>query len=373
MILFLNFAPIEFMGGAEKWMLKMSSFISTREKTTLMDVDPTLSNIYGNAVLKRTFRDNSAKNNTTHLSKPFRLYIANLVPFTQQWRDTRKVLHDARIIYARYEFAEIFLLIYFGGMSAIHKTVAGLHLSILYEDPQGVFQTLHNLLYGSFIYKYFLQQAKLVHVINKRDEKFLTQTFSLSNVVYCPNGTEIEHHTSANRINSTVLHILYVGELSARKGTDTLIEIIKNAPDNFIFHIVGDGPLKDDIVSLNKKNCLYKGYLSAVDLKHCYSQCDVLLFPSRAEAFGLVMIEAMSYGLQVINAKEVALQLPSYIEHTANSRKAQEYLQLLNNALKAKIQFGTQLKTKIRTYCKENFSESVINEQFYNSFILANK
>ena len=31
MILFLNFAPIEFMGGAEKWMYETSQFINKKE------------------------------------------------------------------------------------------------------------------------------------------------------------------------------------------------------------------------------------------------------------------------------------------------------------------------------------------------------
>jgi len=66
MIVFLNFAPIEFMGGAEKFMLDMATEVNKKEKTILIDVSPKIANLYGQAILNRKFaahiKDHNTKN-----------------------------------------------------------------------------------------------------------------------------------------------------------------------------------------------------------------------------------------------------------------------------------------------------------------------
>jgi len=43
----------------------------------------------------------------------------------------------------------------------------------------------------------------------------------------------------------------------------------------------------------------FLGYRQGTDLADCYARADVFAFPSRADTFGIVMIEAMSLGTPV--------------------------------------------------------------------------
>jgi len=246
-------------------------------------------------------------------------------------------------------------------MNIFKKTIAGLILTPFYSSPRGAIDILHNTLYGSFIYKYFLRSSKLIHVLNKRDDKLLKEVYKVKNIYTLPIGIDLfKLKSNINVKKSKNLHIIFVGELSTRKGVDTICDIIKNSPKNFIFHIVGDGPLKGDIIFLNNsKKCIYYGYVNNQKLYELYSASDILLFPSRAEAFGIVMAEAMSFGLKIVNSAEVSLGLPPYIETSLSSRFADIYIQALTKIAIEKKQNKID-RGKIKEYAKSNYSDEKI-------------
>ena len=100
---------------------------------------------------------------------------------------------------------------------------------------------------------------------------------------------------------------LFVGRLVYYKGCDILINAFKYI-ENCNLIIVGNGPLKNKIKheilqnNLQNKVHLYSN-ISDENLHEFFQKSDVFVFPSteRSEAFGLVQLEAMSYGLPVIN------------------------------------------------------------------------
>jgi glycosyltransferase involved in cell wall biosynthesis len=369
MIVFLNFAPIEFMGGAERWMLNIASKTNEKEETILMDVSKKIADFYGRLVLKREFKNNFEK---TEIISPARISLrwTSFIPFTKNWLEVRNIFKNARIIYARYELPEILILFYFGGFKIFRKTIAGLHLSIIYESPVGWAHKLHNLIYNSWFYKTFLKRARIVHVINDHDEILLKDNFKLENVTKIYNGTKIPDNippTTSLPLNR--LNVIFVGELSKRKGVDTLIEIIRQSPKYINFTVIGDGPLRSDIEKLiqSMTNLDYKGYVSDSELQTAYLQNDVLLFPSRAEAFGLVMIEAMANGLLVVNSREVSLNFPFFVERSIKDEDVRNYLQVLEELLSEKRNSKID-RSKIREYCELHFSEKMIVNQLYTMF-----
>ena len=88
--------------------------------------------------------------------------------------------------------------------------------------------------------------------------------------------------------------ILCVGRVSPEKGLDQLVEI----QDRYFLIIVGDGPYREEAQRL-LPNALFLGYKQGQDLVNQYYNADVFVFPSRADTFGLVMIEAMAQGTPV--------------------------------------------------------------------------
>lgn len=109
------------------------------------------------------------------------------------------------------------------------------------------------------------------------------------------------------------IDILFTGRLEQRKGTDTLLEaaaILCKKYDNVIFRLCGK-----DTICMPDSNMTYKqwfyekykdsnfidrvifeGFISEERLKQVYANCDVYVSPSRYESFGLIFVEAMTFG-----------------------------------------------------------------------------
>jgi len=88
--------------------------------------------------------------------------------------------------------------------------------------------------------------------------------------------------------------VLYVGRVSREKNLDALCDLHRE----FHIDIVGDGPYRTELEQRYPR-VNFLGYRKGSALADCYAQADVFAFPSRADTFGIVMIEAMSLGTPV--------------------------------------------------------------------------
>lgn len=88
--------------------------------------------------------------------------------------------------------------------------------------------------------------------------------------------------------------ILYVGRVSKEKNLDELCKL----EDKFPIVIVGDGPYRKELEEKYKK-VKFVGYKQGKDLANYYQAASVFCFPSKADTFGIVIIEAMSLGCPV--------------------------------------------------------------------------
>jgi len=99
--------------------------------------------------------------------------------------------------------------------------------------------------------------------------------------------------------------LLFVGNLSYRKGADLLPRIMKALGPRFHLDIVAG--LGADASQFNLPNITMLGKLDEADLIQTYRNCDALLFPSRWEGFGYTVLEAMGCGKPVIASNASAL------------------------------------------------------------------
>ncbi len=370
MILFLNFAPIEFKGGAERWTKGIVNEISKIEETRLISVDPVISDFYGQIVLHRKFSDHTEELN---INKDIylKLTLAHINPFSKEFKEVNQLFKESRINYVKFEFLEILICLYFGGLNTFSKTVAGIHSPLIYPSPKTVLNHFHNWLYSSKIFSYFLSKCIMVHVLNTRDEKFLKVNFKINNVKQIYDGVNInkKYKVQQKLDKLKILKVIIVGELSIRKGTDIVAEIIKRAPDDYHFSVIGEGPLKHKILELDQSRVTYYGYINDENqLRKIYSEHDVLLFPSRAETFGLVMPEALSCGLVVLNSNEVRLNMPKNIEFSSSSENPLEYLSLLKKINELKLNRKINRRNNHR-FAYENFSNDVLYPKFITELI----
>lgn len=88
--------------------------------------------------------------------------------------------------------------------------------------------------------------------------------------------------------------LLSVGRVSKEKNLDAFCSL----PDKYIKVVVGDGPYKKE---LEKKypDVLFTGYKFGEELSDFYQAADCFVFTSKADTFGVVMIESMFCGTPV--------------------------------------------------------------------------
>ncbi len=96
--------------------------------------------------------------------------------------------------------------------------------------------------------------------------------------------------------------ILFVGRVDRNKGIDTLIrasvKVIKNEPDTIFFLAGPDFGEMNSLKSMSEElgvadNFIFAGSLGRADLISAFKNADIFVLPSRYEAFGITLIEAM--------------------------------------------------------------------------------
>ncbi|WP_456397998.1 glycosyltransferase [Desulfurobacterium sp.] len=105
--------------------------------------------------------------------------------------------------------------------------------------------------------------------------------------------------------------LIYAGRLSNDKNIRELPEIynlLLEHSDKFHLLIIGSGPEEKNLRKKLKRNTTFLGFISdKKTLASIYRSCDIFITPSRAESFGLAIIEAQSCGIPVIGYKKASL------------------------------------------------------------------
>lgn len=105
------------------------------------------------------------------------------------------------------------------------------------------------------------------------------------------------------KTNNEVLSFLYVGRLIELKNLERLIRIFNEL--NLPLTIVGDGPLEDHLKKIANENVKFLGFVSNTEIGNIYNENDIFILGSTTEAWGLVMEEALFYGLPILASNKV--------------------------------------------------------------------
>jgi glycosyltransferase involved in cell wall biosynthesis len=87
---------------------------------------------------------------------------------------------------------------------------------------------------------------------------------------------------------------LYVGRVAVEKGIDDFLRL--DLPGTKV--VIGDGPARAKLEA-QFAAARFLGFKHGEDLASHVAACDVFVFPSRTDTFGLVLLEAMASGLPV--------------------------------------------------------------------------
>lgn len=105
---------------------------------------------------------------------------------------------------------------------------------------------------------------------------------------------------------------LYVGRLIECKNLRFLIERFNQNGKSLT--IAGKGPLEKELKELAKENIKFIGFIANEKLPDVYKAHDIFILPSRTETWGLVVEEAIYWGLPVITSDRVGCSNEMVIE-----------------------------------------------------------
>jgi glycosyltransferase involved in cell wall biosynthesis len=124
-----------------------------------------------------------------------------------------------------------------------------------------------------------------------------------------PYGIDVEKYTprTARPLRSGPLKLLFVGTICQRKGIKYLIEAVDLLPAGSV-ELTVCGHSVDDLKLLRNCKSLVsvRPFISPQELLDVYRSSDVFVFPSLAEGFGHVLLEAMASGLPIISTTRTA-------------------------------------------------------------------
>lgn len=194
-----------------------------------------------------------------------------------------------------------------------------------------------------------------------------------------PHGINLPNLSKENPID--IFTILYVGRMEFRKGTDILlsaIPIVLNKYPKVKFNLVGEdkNEYENNFRKLNSEaiNCQvdFNGQTDTTQLQEFYANCTLFVAPSRYESFGLVFIEAMSYGKPVIGFKVGGI--PEIIKNYKNGLfaeidnpidLAEKIIFFIQNNYERKIMGKNARQTVIDKFTSEILAESSIKYYKY--------
>ena len=122
--------------------------------------------------------------------------------------------------------------------------------------------------------------------------------------IVVPNGVRKPTRRWEGINNSGQPRFLFVGRLTRLKGLDTVLRALAQLKDRpWTLDVIGDGPQRAEWETLTaelnlKERVAFHGFRDDVEDWMLRSSC--LLFPSRHEGMGLVVLEALNTGLPVL-------------------------------------------------------------------------
>jgi glycosyltransferase involved in cell wall biosynthesis len=107
-------------------------------------------------------------------------------------------------------------------------------------------------------------------------------------------GVDTNRFRPLPRMRSARPRLLYVGRVAVEKNVEAFLELGMHGE----LVVVGDGPAR---AALERRfpDAAWRGYRYGEELVAEYAAADVLVFPSRTDTFGLVLLEAMACGTPV--------------------------------------------------------------------------
>ena len=278
------------------------------------------------------------------------------------------------------------------------QTIHGVLADEYIQSSKSVFPTPRTKLshflmrYLSTIEKESAKDATLIVTVSRYSSKKIVQLYNVDEkkIRIVPNGVDLQkfkavegcekvkHRIEANNKQC----VLFVGRLVPRKGVHFLIEaarhVVKESKET-IFVVVGDGPLKNHLISYSKKqgvsdNFVFLGDVHDDKLPTLYSCADLFVLPSIQEGQGIALLEAQATAKPVVAFNVSGINEIVLDKETGLLVKPDSYE--LSNAI-LNLLSNRSLREKMgrcgRKFVSENFSWDICAQKMFQIYCEASQ
>lgn len=196
----------------------------------------------------------------------------------------------------------------------VRKKVLIIHHHFIYLEFRGI----KRYVYQFFEYL-FLKSASTVVTPSPYIQKELTRR-GIKKILLWPIPFDFPEREKASPVKG---NLVYMGTIEPRKGLHFLFEsLVMIDPDKYRLSIIGkvvDRNYYESLMELaNKKhlNVKFEGFVTEEEKDRIFREADIFVFPSLLEGFGIVLVEAQSYGLPIVCFDNSAMSMT--VHHDKN-------------------------------------------------------
>lgn len=149
---------------------------------------------------------------------------------------------------------------------------------------------------GCNMVDYFLVPSHFVEL------SLLSNGISREKIKLVPYGVDIKMFSYKERKRKDdILRIIYVGNISYRKGSHRLLQVVSEI-DGVELFLAGTYDKNSSLYTnySGTKNIHFMGFITRDKLNDLYNQCDIFILPSLCEGMAMVGLEAMATGLPLL-------------------------------------------------------------------------
>lgn len=176
----------------------------------------------------------------------------------------------------------------------------GLRFTTSYHTHFPQYLKIRTKILFTLVYKYvaWFHNAGVVTMVATESLRDELAQHGFRKLALWPLGVDTDLFVRNPNAQSMNLHkpvFVYFGRIAIEKGVEEYLRC--NLPGTKL--VIGDGPQRKELQSRYKGNAVFVGYKKGKDLVDALSECDVFVFPSRTDTFGLVVVEALACGVPV--------------------------------------------------------------------------
>jgi len=175
---------------------------------------------------------------------------------------------------------------------------------IVHDQVLDRYKSLAQKLFHKLVYRFERESfavAEQITCVSEHTKRRLKEVFGVEAVrIY--NGVDVERFSPKKVENLLMTEkgktvLLFVGNMSRRKGTDLLVRIMERLGDRFVLLCVS--ARRRGIARIGA-NIHIIGNLPQDKMLDYYNYCDIFVFPSRSEGLSCALIEAMACAKPVV-------------------------------------------------------------------------